>query len=137
MKDIKINGKDYYLKFEAKEKYWQIDAYNEKDENIGYVNMLKNSRGLWLNKIFVEEQERFQGVGQALLNAFEAFIERFGYTYVEGKFYPENTYAREFYEKNGYTIDKDGYETYVSKDFYKKKCKDERTDKDSLFEDSK
>ena len=91
------------------------------------LNIEPYSRNLWLTKIFVNESERFKGVGQKLIDALEYFAKSRHIDNIEGKFYPDNLYAKDFYEKNGYEIWKDGYETYVSKSFltYKKRKKND------------
>ena len=49
-------------------------------------------------------------------------------TSIDGKFYPDNEFAKPFYEHRGFDITKDGYETYVGKylnDKQKKRITDE------------
>ena len=43
---------------------------------------------------------------------------------VEGKFYPENEFAKPFYNKYGYSIDKEDYETYIYKTLDYKRIKE-------------
>ena len=119
MKKIVIKGNEYYFDFVPQQDWYEIKAFNEKKEVVGFVSMLIRSErcfpSIWLMKIFVNESERYQGIGQKLIEALECFAKMRHISYIEGKFYPDNSYARTFYEKNGYEIWKDDYETFVSK----------------------
>ena len=85
------------------------------------------SRQIFLSNIEVVPEFRYAGIGQFLLNILEqdALISRFDS--IEGKYFPSNEYARTFYDKNGYEIYKDGYETYVCKQIDLDAERDEKT----------
>ena len=137
MKKFLVKGNEYFLDFEVHDSYYEIIAYNKGKKKVGYVTMTltfgENTRNIWLMRIFVEESERFKGIGQKLLDALEYFAKSHLIDNIEGKYYPDNEYAKVFYEKNGYEIWKDGYETYVTKSFYfTKKNQKQNFDKEML-----
>lgn len=82
------------------------------------------NRKLWLNKISVIDECSHLGVGTALLTMMEVFAYRNRISDVEGKYYPENEFAKPFYDKHGYDIWKDGYDWYVSKMLHEDKLKE-------------
>lgn len=65
--------------------------------------------------IRVEEKYQHQGLGTALIKSFEKFLVDKRITYIEGKFYPSNDYAKDFYFNNGYSIDREDGGQIVSK----------------------
>ena len=138
MKKILIKGQEYYFDFIVKDNYNEIKAYDIKKREIGHLTMFVTKeifpRSIWLMHIFVNEDARYCGVGQKMLDALEYFARKCCVEVVEGKFYPDNAYAKDFYEKNGYEIWKDGYETYVSKNFSHLKKKDKKMQDNELDE---
>ena len=121
-KEIVIKGETYVFKF-CEENIYQIDVFTPETEKIGdkigIVNFSLKCNGysnnLWINIIDVKDEYQFKGIGQALLDAVETFAKMRRVYAIEGRFYPRNQYARNFYEKNGFEIYKDGYETYLFK----------------------
>ena len=92
---------------------------NTQSEQIGFINFKlnsKNPKSVWLNKIQIKEKYQSNGLANILLELFETYCKDKRYFTIEGKFYPENDHAKPFYEKNGYTIEKEYYDTYIYKD---------------------
>ena len=97
--------------------YEQIECY-KGNECIGYINYKFDSRSVWLNKIKVDKAYRGCGVGTTLLKIFENEATKLRKVVVTGKFYPEDEdglTVKKFYESNGYSIEKEGYETELYK----------------------
>lgn len=108
------------MKFERKDKddYVVIEAI-DNDKIIGFINykFKKNGR-VWLNNIVVNKEYRTKGIGTILIKLFENDCIEHYIREIEGKFYPhdeEGDVVRAFYEKHGYTIYKDGYDTEIYK----------------------
>lgn len=89
----------------------------QNGEVMGTANfaIVSKDRKVWLRKIETRQEFQNMGVGQALLDVLEYFTIQNGLKHIEGKFYPDNEFARPFYLKNGYDIYKEDYETYVEK----------------------
>ncbi len=108
------------MKFERKEKddYIQIEAI-DNNEIVGFINYkFKRSGKVWLNNIVVNKEYRTKGIGSMLLKLFENDCIEHYIKVVEGKFYPhdeEGDVVKSFYEKHGYSIYKDGYDTEIYK----------------------
>lgn len=89
---------------------------NKTNEEIGFANYKKtNVSTAWLYNIKIEEKFQGNGLGNLLMYAFENECVDKSVKYVEGKYYPTNNHAKSFYNKHNYSIDKDGYETYIYK----------------------
>lgn len=73
-------------------------------EQVGYIYFKLLSKHVWINKIYVDEKYRQYGIGTKLLKKMENFAKQNGANRVEGKFMPECSGVREFYEKNGYYV---------------------------------
>lgn len=101
-------------------KYYEIRAY-DKDKDIGFTNFKfeTNGNSVWLQNIQVTDDNFLsKGVGKAMLKMFENVCTNARRFHVEGKFYPKGNGAhltRDFYNRNGYSIYKDDYETYIDK----------------------
>lgn len=99
-------------------KFFTFTAISKNNKIMATLTFKKdsnNSHRIWLNKIRVEEKFSHNGAASALMYALEDFALKNRVFYIEGKFYPENEYAKPFYEKLGYEIYKEDYETYVGK----------------------
>lgn len=96
-----------------------IKAFNSQNKKIGYCNFRVKKDTCWIYKIKVEDKDYLgQGVGKKMLKFCEIIAKNNGAHYVEGKFYPDGegaSRAKDFYLKNGYTIDYDGYEQMIFK----------------------
>ena len=101
-----------------------IKAVIDDNKIAGYINYKFKGRSAWLNSIFVEKEYRCRGLGQTLLEMFEQDCIDHYIKEVEGKYYPhdeEGSVVKKFYEKNGYSIIKDGYNTEIFKFGFNKK----------------
>lgn len=106
MKLSHLDGNDY-----------ELVALSDSDAIMGKANfaIISKQRKVWLRKIETKPEFQDKGVGQALLDTLEYFTIQKGLKHIEGKFYPDNEYAKPFYLKNDYDIYKEDYETYVEK----------------------
>ena len=99
------------------------DNFNEiicmdNSKIVGFLIYRIHNSTAWLNKIKVEKDYRCCGIGKTLLNLFENDCINSYRKYIEGKFYPEDEdgyIVKNFYEHNGYSVEKDGYETMIFK----------------------
>lgn len=96
---------------------YEILALSDNDTIMGKATFVikPRQRTVWLRKIETYPQFQDKGVGQALLDVLEYFTVSKGLRHIEGKFYPDNEFAKPFYLKNDYDIYKEDYETYVEK----------------------
>ena len=104
---INVDNKDEY----------QARAIADNGDIMGTVSFAvkRKDRSVWLRKIQTEPQYQGQGVGQALLDTLEYFTIKHRLCHIEGKFFPDNEFAKPFYLKNSYDIYKEDYETFVGK----------------------
>lgn len=112
----------YYKTFEQN-KYGEIRATDD-EEMVGRLSYIIDSkRNAWLYKVEVREDYREQGIGSNLMDIFEDECAARYVNSIEGKFYPEidGNKVRTFYERKGYSIYKEDYETFVGKFFIEKK----------------
>lgn len=112
----------YYKTFEQN-KYGEIRATDD-EEMVGRLSYIIDSkRNAWLYKVEVREDYREQGIGSNLMDIFEDECAARHVNSIEGKFYPEidGNKVRTFYERKGYSIYKEDYETFVGKFFIEKK----------------
>ena len=107
--DVEIFKNNNYGK-----QYYQTVAYNNDGEELGYVNFELKSHKVWIWSIGTREKFQFKGVGQTLLEVMEYMAISNKCMSIEGKFYPSNSYAKQFYLKNGYEINDDDYDQFVS-----------------------
>lgn len=117
---IKVKEKQFNSKmiYHKNDDYYTIKIMNE-NSTMGYLTFKIKREGynnsIWLNKIETYKKFAHQGVGTALIQLLEYFAYKNNLQYIEGKFYPDNEYAKPFYEKYSYKIEKEYYETFVSK----------------------
>lgn len=114
MKYIAQTGKEFDIKvaYYSSNDYYKIEVI-ENGVQKGYLTFSIKRGQAWIYKIATKPEFSRQGVGKALIDTFEFILSGKRISSVEGKFYPDNEYAKPFYEKNGYQIYKDDYETYV------------------------
>lgn len=96
--NIKIthyNDKDYYL----------IQVLNEDNKEMGFLSFKAYDDYIWIFKLETHEEYRNKGVGSALLNMLEYMAKYKWKNSIEGKFYPDNEFAKPLYEKFGYSFD--------------------------------
>ena len=130
MKGFNVKGdKKIQVMLEGEEKM-VITAFDDLDlHQIGYLNFKIDKGRAYLSSIKVTDIEFLRtGVGSVMIGCFETYCKQNRVNYVDGRFYPNGDggiFAREFYEEHGYTIYRDGYEQYLSKDLTQIKA-DER-----------
>lgn len=112
-----MENKIKYIKTQNDENQILIGAvFNDK--LIGYIRY-GTTKKIWISNLKVAKEFRHNGekIGTKLLQIFEndcAFINRF----IEGKFYPEGEsgdVVKKFYNVNGYSVTKEGYDWIVFK----------------------
>lgn len=119
MKYISKKAKKYFeIEFKGLgDNEYELLALSDNDTIMGRASFVikPKRRTVWLRKIETYPQFQDKGVGQALLDVLEYFTVSKGLKHIEGKFYPDNEYAKPFYLKNDYDIYKEDYETYIEK----------------------
>lgn len=125
--------KVYNREFEAKILYNEYDnTYLIKildgSNVMGYASFKVKRRqyqdSIWLYKIETNPNYAHMGVGTATICLLEYFALNKRVQVIEGKYFPKNEFAKPFYEKYGYSIEKDGYETFIFKYLDYKKIKE-------------
>ena len=111
---VSVNGFDFDLELKSDYGFYLLLAKKlNSDKEIGSLSFFfKNQdreRVSWLNKIEVEKKYQAKGVGYGLLKVFEQFSASRQYLTIEGKYYPTNERAKQFYLRNGYMIYREGY----------------------------
>lgn len=103
--------------YDEEDNFYTTTAMSMQNEKMGYITykFIPKERLAWLCKIETYENYQHQGVATALLSFFEHEVRSKRYFRIEGKYYPTNDFAKPFYQKMGYSIEKDGYEQYVDK----------------------
>lgn len=111
-------NKNYKLKafYFSQDNYYEIRAYDEHMNVVAYVNFkISKNRDVWLNYIETKDSYQHQGYATVLIRAMEFLLIKLRANYIEGNYFPKNKNAKKFYEKNGYKICKEGYDTLLSK----------------------
>ncbi len=107
------------LEIEDKNGFYLANAMNDIEEIVGYVAFYviseNNRNRIWLNKIATNKEHQNKGIGSKLLEFLECFARQKRAYFIEGRYFPENKSAKSFYENRGYSIEKDGYDTFVFK----------------------
>lgn len=109
--EIKCRNSDKKVKvklnYDDENDRYSAYAVDDIGDVMGYIhfNHVKGDSPAWLEKIFVEEKYRFLGVGQTLLDLMEYVLSLEKDCFIEGRFFPENAYAENFYKKNNYLIE--------------------------------
>ena len=86
---------------------------------MGEISFKIKSGKTWIYNIATEEAYQHNGIGQALIYVCEYMSATRNVKLIEGKYYPSNEFAKPFYDKNGYEIIKEGYETFIQKGIVK------------------
>lgn len=96
---------------------YEARAISDNGDIMGtlHFSVKRKDRSIWLRKISTAPEYQNQGVGQALLDTLEYFTILNRLCHIEGKFFPDNEFAKPFYLKNNYDIYKEDYETFVGK----------------------
>ena len=101
---VKNNQRTYNLEIEEDNGFYKIVCLSPELTEMGCVMFKLNTKSCWLYKIKTEEAFQRQGIGSQLLTIMGKIALENNINFIEGKFYPENAYARSFYEKNGYYV---------------------------------
>ena len=86
--------------------FYDIRCYDESENEMGFVTfkLNKNEGKIWLYKIETHDDFLHRGVATALINTMEYVAMKNSINCIEGKYYPENDFAKPFYEKYGYYL---------------------------------
>jgi GNAT superfamily N-acetyltransferase len=122
-KDIIINNKEYKAFFQQVEdsdtKILEVKDY--LGERVGFISFCESydvGPIIWINKVFVSEKFRRQGVGSYLLKVVENYAINHKCVSVDGKMYLGESSKEcllNFYEKAGFVFWIDGYTKMVTK----------------------
>ena len=119
----KIGNVKIYYNYNNEYDYHEFIIKDLNNDNvIGFINFKIYNQFIlkaWLNNIQIKNEYQSLGFGNILLRLFENFCIKYRCYLIEGKYFPTNNKAKNFYIKNGYEIYKDGYETYISKSLVK------------------
>jgi hypothetical protein len=118
-----------------------IHAYDSRDmHQVGYLNFRLKGDTAFIYSFKVDDSEFLRtGVGAVMLNCFEDHVFKRRAFRVDGRFYPDGEgakYSKDFYEKHGYEIYRDGYEQYISKRLTKDKLQSATDGQDYTLEPS-
>ena len=105
------------VNYDNEDSFYKATAMSMQNEEMGYITykFIPEERLAWLCKIETYENFQHRGVATALLAFFEQEALTKRYRNVEGKYYPSNKFAKPFYEKMGYAIEREGYGQFVGK----------------------
>lgn len=98
--------------------YVYIDVRSKTSEVAANAYFKIKDGVCFLGRIEVLQKYSHQGVGTKILNIIEQIAISNYCRAIDGKFFPFGNlgiYAKSFYEKNGYEIYKEDYETYIYK----------------------
>ena len=118
-KRIELNKQEFILRLTRKEEgYFQIEAWH--NENVVGSTIFKLKKGeCYLYRIeILDTNFAHIGLGTQMLRFMEQIAYKGNCYSIDGKFYPFGelgAYAKDFYIKNGYSVDKEYYETFISK----------------------
>ena len=95
---------------------FKIEIYSNDSRLMGGLSFYIDGEKAWLSNINVIEKYRYKGVGQALIEIFE-YLSAINYVVsIAGIYSPGNEYAKDFYAKNDYTINKYDFEDLIEKE---------------------
>lgn len=94
---------------------FQAYIENKNGELMGEITFKIYGNKTWIFSISTEKIFQRSGVGKALISICEFISAKKRVQKIEGKFCPQNDAARPFYEKNGYQIMNDSYNSYIYK----------------------
>lgn len=109
------NGVPFYLEQKNRESeygdYGEIKAYSLVHEEIGFLVYENDDKSGWIKDVGVDKGYYDQGVGHALVSAYEEFCKQSGKVFVAGLFFPMDRSAEivyNFYQRHGYSLGRDG-----------------------------
>ena len=105
-KNINEQNKIFNLEFHANEQenLYKIICLSKENEEMGFVSFSIKENLVWILKLETNPKFARLGVASAIVDIMEYFAVNNGITRIEGKFYPDNQFARPFYEKNGFFV---------------------------------
>ena len=103
---VKLTNQEESLKVLdiKKDKDFYFVCCVENNKKIGFISFQIKDGKTWIYKIETNKEHFHQGIGTALLFAMEYISMLNNVKVVEAKYYPENEFAKPFYEKYGYHI---------------------------------
>ena len=103
---VKLTNQEESLKVLdiKKDKDFYFVCCVENNKKIGFISFQIKDGKTWIYKIETSKNFLHQGIGTALLFAMEYISMLNNVKVVEAKYYPENEFAKPFYEKYGYHI---------------------------------
>lgn len=123
------DGMPFYLVHEQKgldtrEPYYKITAYTLGRKEVGFLTYLfkkdkNNDLQSWLFQIVSHVDYLNEGIGHALICAYEDDCRKHGVKKIEGKYSPDGkgaVLARGFYERHNVKIITTDYDQFISKD---------------------
>ena len=115
---------DLKFKYYKSDNYFEIKCYKDK-KKLGYLTF--KVTGKHSNEIFVYQIKATstlnKGVGSSLIDALEYFAYINDIESFNAKYYPTTDNVKDFYAHRGYEIYKDGYDSYIYKNYRKSKIK--------------
>jgi len=103
-KEIDGESKNFDLQIIKNKNFFEIKCLSQNDEEMGFITFEIHKNFVWIYKIETNENFYHQGVASAILDVAEYIAVEHNAHTMQGKFVPDNEYARPFYEKNGYTV---------------------------------
>ena len=113
--------------------FYDIRCYDNSEKEMGLITFKFLPKKVWLYKVETHPEFAHQGVATALIQTMEYVCMKNNVNYMEAKYYPENEFAKPFYEKHKYNLPNqnvngwDGYDEtwtmfkYLDFDFIKEK----------------
>lgn len=124
---ITKNGVPFYLVHKMEKDQFgedgEICAFTLANENIGFLTYENDEKSGWIKDIGVDEKYYDQGVGHALISAYEESCKQSGKIVVAGLFYPMNRgdeIVFNFYKRHGYVLSIGSYLPIIQKRIDKK-----------------
>lgn len=111
----------YHIEMTAEDLYDGSTLYESTlksttdDTSVGMMNFSKKKSKIWLYKIEINEEYHNLGLGTKMMRFLDYMANKTRCNSIEGKYYPSVNYGEHFYKKNGYSIEKEGYETEIYK----------------------
>lgn len=115
------DDKNYFIEMTAEDLFDGSTLYESSlksshdGASVGMMNFSKKKGKIWLYKVELNEKYQNLGLGSKMMRFLDYMARKTRCNSIEGKYYPSVNYGEHFYKKNGYSIEKDGYETEIYK----------------------
>ena len=96
--------KNFDLEISKEKDFYEMKCFSNENIEMGFITFKIYKNVLWIFKLATHQAFAHQGVGSALIDITEYFAITKNANRIEGKFVPDNEFARPFYEKNGYYV---------------------------------